>query len=216
MQAYPHRRDCSTPTWPTLTIPKGPFMSQPPMPSGPPTQPLPQPQSQTWPLLGTRTPRSRAAAPDGLQPHQGPVPVQQQPKQRFGWPTVIVTAVVALSLGGIVGGIVGGSGNGNATTAEPNPTVTVSETVTETAEAKPASKAPSPKKTTEPEPESTMDEGTYEIGVDAKPGRYKTQVPEDSSGCYWERTKDDSGDFDSIIANGDVNAGGRASIRVKR
>jgi len=129
---------------------------------------------------------------------------------------VIVTAVVALSLGGIVGGIVGGSGNGNATTAEPNPTVTVSETVTETAEAKPASKAPSPKKTTEPEPESTMDEGTYEIGVDAKPGRYKTQVPEDSSGCYWERTKDDSGDFDSIIANGDVNAGGRASIRVKR
>ena len=60
-----------------------------------------------------------------------------------------VTAVVALSLGGIVGG----SGNGTATTAEPNPTVTVSQTVTETAEAKPASKAPSPKKTTEPEPQ---------------------------------------------------------------
>jgi hypothetical protein len=91
-------------------------MSQPPMPSGPPTEPLQQPQFQTWPLLGTRTPRSRAAAPDGLQPQQGPVPVQQ-PKKRFGWPTVIVTAVVALSLGGIVGGIVGGSGN---TTSAPS------------------------------------------------------------------------------------------------
>ena len=110
---------------------------------------------------------------------EGPAAATDRAK-RFGWPTLIITAVVALSVGGIVGGIVGGSGNGTATTAEPNPTVTVSETVTEAAEAKPAptaSKAPSPKQATEPEPESTMDEGTYEIGVDAKPGRYKTQVP---------------------------------------
>ena len=102
-------------------------MSQPPVPPGPPTEPLPQPQFQTWPLLGTRTPISRAAVPDGLQPQQGPVPVQQPPKKRFGWPIVIITAVVALSLGGIVGGIVGGSGDGTATTAEPNATVTVTE-----------------------------------------------------------------------------------------
>ena len=40
-----------------------------------------------------------------------------------------------------------------------------------------------------------MEEGTYEIGVDAQPGRYKTTVPQNSSGCYWERTKDDSGDW---------------------
>jgi hypothetical protein len=163
-------------------------MSQPPMPPGPPTEPLPQPQSQTWPLLGTRTPISRAAAPDGLQPQQGPVPVQQQPKKptRFGWPTMIVTAVVALSLGGIVGGVVGGSGNGTATTAEPNPTVTVSQTVTETAEAKPASKAPSPKKTTEPEPKSTISDGVHEVGVDVKAGQYEINVPEGAL-CYWER-----------------------------
>ena len=165
-------------------------MSQPPMPSGPPTEPLQQPQFQTWPLLGTRTPRSRAAAPDGLQPHQGPVPVQQQPKQRFGWPTVIGTAVVALSLGGIVGGIVGGSGNGTATTAEPNPTVTVTQTVTETAEAKPASKAPSPQKTTEPEPKGTISDGVHEVGVDVKAGQYKTRVPEGEL-CYWDRSGED-------------------------
>ena len=59
-----------------------------------------------------------------------------------------------------------------------------------------------------------MEEGTYEIGVDAQPGRYKTTVPQDSSGCYWERTKDDSGDTDSIIANDTVNPGARASITV--
>jgi hypothetical protein len=184
-------------------------MSQPPTPPGPPTEPLPQPQFQTWPLQGM--------PPGGVEPPYGPVPVQQPPKKpkRFGWPTVIITVVVALSLGGIVG-IIGGSGDGTATTAAPNPTVTVSETVTETAEAKPASKAPSPKKTTEPEPESTMEEGTYEIGVDAKQGRYKTRVPEDSSGCYWEKVKDDSGTLSSVIANGEVNAGGRVSITLKR
>jgi hypothetical protein len=128
---------------------------------------------------------------------------------------VIITAVVALGLGGIVGGIVGGSGDGTATTAEPNATVTA----TETAEAKPAptaSKAPTTRNATEPKAESTMAEGTYEIGVDAKPGRYKTRVPEDSSGCYWERLKDDRGGLDSVIANGIVNAGGRVSITVKR
>jgi hypothetical protein len=60
-----------------------------------------------------------------------------------------------------------------------------------------------------------MEEGTYEIGVDAQPGRYKTTVPQNSTGCYWERTKDDSGDMDSIIANDNVNPGARASITVK-
>jgi hypothetical protein len=52
--------------------------------------------------------------------------------------------------------------------------------------------------------------------VDAKPGRYKTRVPQDSPVCYWEKLKDDSGEFDSVIANGEVNAGGRVSITVKR
>jgi hypothetical protein len=181
-------------------------MSQPPIPPEPPTQPLPQPQFQTWPLLGM--------PPDGSQPQQGPVPVQQQPKKpkRFGWPTVIVTAVVALSLGGIVGGIVGGSGNGTATTAEPNPTVTVSQTVTETAEAKPASKAPSPKKTTEPEPKSTISDGMHEVGVDVKAGQYKTSVPEGAL-CYWERIRgDDISDSTSSYKEGPA----RQSVTLKK
>jgi hypothetical protein len=200
-------------------------MSQPPVPPDPPTQPLPPPQpqpgppgmQQPWPQQGMQQPwPQQGMPPGGQQPPYGPVPVQQQPQKakRFGWPTLIITAVVALGLGGIVGG----SGDGTATTAEPNATVTATETVTQTAEAEPAptaSEAPTAKNTTEPESKSTMEEGTYEIGVDAKPGRYKTRVPEDSDGCYWERTKDDSGDLDSIIANDNVNPGARASISVK-
>jgi len=42
--------------------------------------------------------------PGGLQPPYGPAPVQEQPKKpkRFGWPTVIITAVAALSIIGII------------------------------------------------------------------------------------------------------------------
>jgi hypothetical protein len=346
MQAYPHRGDCSTPTWPTLTIPKGPFMSQPPMPPGPPTQPWPQqempPGGQqppygpvpgkepegvrvaeteqrfvlharsrniariigypaglgllaaavffpfgdtqdrlvvgiicglfglitlvwTWSMdrrrrievteqqvtvvnsfsryvvawhelsdiefeeiqaqggwtayhrLAFITPNKRivAEAPAGSErelmkvrdrilharelslnePQSdvgiavvGPAAATDRAK-RFGWPTLIITAVVALGLGGIIGGMIGGSGDGIATTAEPNPTVTVSETVTETAEAKPAptaSKSPTTKNTTEPKPKSTISDGIHEVGLDVKAGQYKTSVPEGEI-CYWER-----------------------------
>ena len=179
-------------------------MSQPPMRSAPPTQPLPPLQPQPWPQQGM--------PPGGLQPPYAAVPVQQQPKKpkRFGWPTVIITAVAALSLGGIIGNV-GDTGP----TAEPSATATASKP----AEAKSgpsASKAPEAKKTTEPVAESTMGEGTYQIGVDAKPGRYKTQAPQDSANCYWERLKDDRGGFDSIIANNNVNPGARVSITVKQ
>jgi outer membrane biosynthesis protein TonB len=183
-------------------------MSEPPMPPGPPRQPLPQPQGQPLP---------QQPWPQYQQPPDGPVPVQHPPKKpkRFGWPPVIITAIAGHSLGGIVGGIVGGSGDETATTAEPTAAVTATETVTASETADTAtSKAPTAKKTTQPEPEITMGEGTSEIGVDAVPGRYKTRVPEDSY-CYWERLKDNGGGSDSIIA-GYVDSGARASVTVKR
>jgi hypothetical protein len=131
------------------------------------------------------------------------------------WTPRTRNSLVALGIGGLVGG----SGPGTATTAEPNRTVTATETVTETAEAEPAptaAKAPTTKNTTKPRFKSTMEEAIYEIGVDAKPGRYKTRVPEDSIiGCYWERMKDDTGDFDSLLANGELEAGALASVTVK-
>jgi hypothetical protein len=52
---------------------------------------------------------------------------------------------------------------------------TATETVTEASEPteEPTTQAPKPTKKAAPTIETTMEDGTYEIGVDAKPGRYK-------------------------------------------
>jgi len=53
-------------------------------------------------------------------------------------------------------------------------------------------------------PITAFADGTYQIGTGAglvPPGTYKTTVPTDSFGCYWERLKDLSGGFEAIIAN---------------
>jgi hypothetical protein len=119
---------------------------------------------------------------------------------------VIITAIAGLSLGGIIGGIVGGSGDQTATTAGPTATATATATVTATG------KASTAKNANEPEPASTMEgPGSYEIGADAMPGRYKTRVPEDAD-CYWEHFKEPRDESDS----GTVKPGARASVTVKR
>jgi hypothetical protein len=62
---------------------------------------------------------------------------------------------------------------------------------------------------------NTINEGTWAVGVDIAPGTYSTTVPNDSNGCYWERTKNLTGDSDSIIANDNVNPGARATVTIK-
>jgi hypothetical protein len=156
-------------------------MSQPPMPSEPPTQPLPQPQFQTWPLLGM--------PPDGLQPQQGPVPVQQQPKKpkRFGWPMVIITAVISLFVGMLFA-----FGGEPTPTAAPEATATVTETENLPTD---ESSEPKPKEQDQPEVADTISDGIHEVGVDVKAGQYKTNVPEGAI-CYWDRSTDDGGDYE--------------------
>lgn len=44
--------------------------------------------------------------------------------------------------------------------------------------------------------------GTFEVGKDVQPGTYRTSG--NGGGCYWERSKDSSGEIDSIIANDNV------------
>jgi hypothetical protein len=53
------------------------------------------------------------------------------------------------------------------------------------------------------------------VGVDVVAGRYKTQGPTDDlfKNCYWQRTKDDSGQFRSIIANGNTQGPGSVTIK---
>jgi hypothetical protein len=164
--------------------------------SQPPFQPPPQQQ----PMQQTPQP----------PPMQGKTPKQK----RFGFLAMAVTALISLGVGGAV------TGTGDGTTAAlPAPTVT--ETVTEPPVEGDAEPAPTVTVTEKAEPEAKpepkgLGEGTYQIGTDAKPGRYKTTVPGDSPNCYWERTKDDSGEFGSIIANDNANPGARVSVTLKK
>ncbi|MGW8485831.1 hypothetical protein [Streptomyces sp. NPDC055886] len=43
-------------------------------------------------------------------------------------------------------------------------------------------------------------------------GTYRTSGPGDSFGCYWERAKNSSGEFDAIIANGNLDGSGRVTV----
>ncbi|MFE0509280.1 hypothetical protein [Streptomyces sp. NPDC058964] len=43
-------------------------------------------------------------------------------------------------------------------------------------------------------------------------GTYKTAGPDDEWGCYWERAKDASGEFGSIIANNNLDGPGRVPL----
>ncbi|MER6348039.1 hypothetical protein ACWC10_19425 [Streptomyces sp. NPDC001595] len=168
------------------------------------------PQSSPPPDHGTR-------GAFGLGAATGP---GQPTRDRRRWVKYGTVALVSLFVGvGI------GSGNGSAETGEkeagtgaaPRPTVTV----TETAEAAAPEPAPTvtetvtarPKKTRAPGPATSFcGEGEYLVGEDIKAGTYKTSGPEDEWGCYWERAKDASGEFGSIIANNNLQGPGRVTL----
>lgn len=78
-----------------------------------------------------------------------------------------------------------------------------------------ASAAPEVKSTA---PFVAFKDGQYEVGNgpgQVKPGKYKTTVPNDSIGCYWERQKDFEGNFNSILANDNVAGGSPAVVTIK-
>ena len=131
-----------------------------------------------------------------------------------------VTALVAILIGG---------GIGNAAVAEtpakvittiktvdvPGPTITVtSPPIIKTI------KVPGPTKivtktitVTEPRPPPAVamaGDGTYEVGVDVKPGTYVSPPPADS--CYWARMKAGDG-IDNIIDNNNNEGQSVVTIR---
>ena len=62
-------------------------------------------------------------------------------------------------------------------------------------------------------PRTSFGPGTYEVGTEIEPGKYKTPGPEGSFPlCYWARLRNTNGDFDSIITNG--NAQGPTTITI--
>lgn len=60
-------------------------------------------------------------------------------------------------------------------------------------------------------PATSVGSGTYEVGKDMEPGQYKTPA---SGDCYWARLKDDSGNFEVIIANDILSGQGTVTVNV--
>ncbi|MEV4916191.1 hypothetical protein AB0K47_05185 [Streptomyces tirandamycinicus] len=147
------------------------------------------------------------------------VPGQPAPGRRR-WLKYGAVALVSLFIGAGIGNSSGSAETGKEAAGDeagPRPTVTVTETakaadpepaptVTETVTAK-------PKKTKAPGPATSFSgEGEYLVGEDIKAGTYKTAGPDSEFGCYWERAKDASGEFGSIIANNNLNGPGRVTL----
>ncbi|CAL9277223.1 hypothetical protein SUDANB5_05748 [Streptomyces sp. SudanB5_2050] len=164
----------------------------------------------------------------GGQPPFPPVPPSSPigrpaPRGR-AWLKYGAVALVSLLVGVGIGSS-GDSGGGGETVAaseaDPRPTVTVTETASP-AEAEPAptvtetvteTVTAEPKKTEEPGPATSFSgDGEYLVGEDIKAGTYKTAGPEGEFGCYWERAKDASGEFGSIIANNNLDGTGRVTL----
>jgi hypothetical protein len=65
-------------------------------------------------------------------------------------------------------------------------------------------------------PLTQFGDGQYEVGVDVVAGRYKTPgsgEPGIWGACYWERAKNDSGDFSSIISNENLQGPGTVALK---
>ena len=69
-----------------------------------------------------------------------------------------------------------------------------------------------PTPTKEPAPAfATIDDGTWEVGRDIKPGTYRIREP--AFFCYWARLKNFSGNLGAIIANDNVTGYSVVTIR---
>lgn len=64
-------------------------------------------------------------------------------------------------------------------------------------------------------PATSFSDGTYQVGVDIAPGRYKTSgAPASGLGiCYWERDRNDSGEFSAIISNDVFKGPGSVTVK---
>jgi hypothetical protein len=155
-------------------------------------------------------------APGGWGSVPPVAPAAKKPSRGKAWFTHSAVALVALGLGA---GLGGGAKAGDSKTATAAPAVTA------TAAAKAAAPAPAktaarpktpttkPAGTTAASPAKISGDGEYLVGQDIRPGTYKTAGPgNDSPLCYWERDKDSSGDFGSIIANDNLSGSGRVTV----
>jgi len=132
-------------------------------------------------------------------PYPGPPAPPPKPKTRKGLTVVIALAAFVLGL------VIGNPASGTApetVTAVPSP----AEQSTEETKTEPRKPVTVP---------STFGDGTYEVGVDIQPGRYKVTVPADGRLCLYQRLKDDTGDRGTIIAQDVKQPGAKTSVTIK-
>lgn len=147
------------------------------------------------------------------------------PRQRnLTWAWIGLAAITAVMTVAVVLSAVGRSNRDQSSAAATVPataTETTSKpttgTATETAETTGTRPAPvAETETVTPSgPDTGMSSGVYQVGVDVRPGRYKTPGPAPDAIidlCYWARLTDDSGEFDAIIANGMLEGPGSLTI----
>lgn len=165
---------------------------------------------------------------DPNQPYQPPM---QQPygdgqvkppvihKKPHPTRNLVLTGIGSLILGVVIGAAP--SSNSATDAASPTKTVTVAGPAGATVTPPPVVKTvtrPGPTvKVTETqkpaEAAGAIGEGTWEVGVDVAPGRYKTTVAVTSDMCYWKITT--TGKPDNIVDN-DIVTGGRPTVTIKK
>ncbi|MEU8880979.1 hypothetical protein [Streptomyces hydrogenans] len=119
--------------------------------------------------------------------------------------TAAGAVVVVVAIGAAMGG---GGDEGTTPEAKSSAPATSGGKGSDSGSKAPESKAPEEKKAV------TIDgDGDFEVGSDLKPGLYRTTGNEDAM-CYWERSKDATGELDSILANDNVT--GTAYVEIKK
>lgn len=123
------------------------------------------------------------------------------PRKRRTWPIFVAVGALGLCLLGTVAAI--------ASTGDKHGTLTLHSTAAEPA---PATTTPATKAAKALAP-ARVGAGTWQVGAEIKPGTYTTTARQD---CYWARLKGFDGEFDSIIANGNLAAGEHGRLTVKK
>lgn len=159
------------------------------------------------------------------EPNQPPIyttgttlPAPTPPRKswhRFIWPVAAAVCLVGWIATAASGGGTPSAAGGPAVPA-PTVTLTVAPEFPVLSAAPISTKPPATKAPVKPAVATSIGDGTWQVGTDMQVGTYVGTVPADSTGCYWERDKNADGSFDSIIANDNVNPGGRVILSVTK
>jgi hypothetical protein len=161
---------------------------------------------------------------------QNPPPAQpayygapQQPKRKSKGTAIVLGIVLGLlslcCVLGVINLATGGSKSAPTIVVTDNGTAGAVGAATWRA-VEPVKSAASSKPAATKAPAPVFTSGSYEIGKSnnpdggtIKPGTYKVTTPDH---CYWERVKSFDGEFGSIIANGNIEAGETVRVTIKR